>query len=344
MADILFLDQTTPFDGQSLRDGPLGGIQSGTVLLAEAFARAGHRVRAYTATTRTVEIEGVTWAPLAGASRLTGDLAISNNRPELFAAAPGVEPVVWWRNRTSFSRLLKKKGLWPLLRHRPHGVFLSRYHRDLTHPMLSMRSRRIIEHGVADVFRREDIVIQAPAPRAMFTSQPYRGLEWLVDVWRTRIVPQVPEAELHVFTPKSVQSPEWLDVFAEEGIRRRESVNKEGLAAELRWNRVMLYPGHKDETYCNAAAEATASGLPIVTRGEGSLAERVRQGETGFIEPDPEGFARAAIRLLTDDALWLDQHRAALSEPAIGSWDARAREWERHFLTPHHSRSDRAKL
>lgn len=336
MARIIFLDRTSPFTGRSLREGPLGGIQSGTVFLAEALARRGHEVTAFTLTGETVAFEGVTWRPLSeleASPGLTADLAISNNHVHLLQLV-NATPVVWFRNRTSFSRLLKKKDLVPVFRLRPHAVFLGQYHRAITHPWLPFASRRIIEHGVGEEFRRAEAATAAPAPKAMFTSQPYRGLEWLVEVWESRIFPRVPEAELHVFTPKVRQAQTWLDARRDKGIIRRESIPKAELARELQGARVLLFPGHQDETYCNAAAEATAGGLPIVTRGEGSLAERVREGETGFIAPESSAFAKAAVRLLSDDVLWMAQHRAALADPKIGSWDVRAREWEEAFLTP----------
>ncbi len=334
MATILFLDETRPFNGRSLRDGPLGGIQSGTVLLAEAFARFGHQVTAYTLSEEPLDYEGVAWRPLTSLKagpRAQGDIAIANNLLHLFAYADAL-PVAWFRNPTSFSRMLKKGSLVPLFRYRPHAVFLSHYHKDITHPLMPFATRRIIEHGVSDAFRRTVPAIRAPAPRAIFTSQPYRGLGWLVDVWTTKIHPQLPDAELHVFTPKARQTPTWLESMRSKGIVRRDSLSKDELAAELQSARVMLYPGHKDETYCNAAAEATASGIPIVTRGIGSLSERVRDGKTGFIAPEPQDFADHAIRLLSDDDLWMRQHADALNDPKIGSWDARAGEWDGHFL------------
>jgi glycosyltransferase involved in cell wall biosynthesis len=43
-----------------------------------------------------------------------------------------------------------------------------------------------------------------------------------------------------------------------------------------------------------------------------ALPERVIDGVTGFHQADPAAFAQAAVRLLTDDALWRRQHEAAL--------------------------------
>jgi glycosyltransferase involved in cell wall biosynthesis len=57
--------------------------------------------------------------------------------------------------------------------------------------------------------------------------------------------------------------------------------------------------------------------------------ERVIDGMTGFVAKTDEAFAQAAVRLLTDDALWLAQHRAALARQRSRSWDTVAADFER---------------
>ena len=94
---------------------------------------------------------------------------------------------------------------------------------------------------------------------------------------------------------------------------------------------MQLIPGHRDETYCLAAAEATAAGVPIVTLGTGSLSERVRDGETGFIARNRDEFIARTAALLSDDALWSVMHRNCLSESSLKTWDARVEEWEKLF-------------
>ena len=109
-------------------------------------------------------------------------------------------------------------------------------------------------------------------------------------------------------------------------------VTKLQLAALLRSTRVLLYQGHRQEAGCNAAIEAYATGNAIVTKGIGVLGERVDDGETGFIRPDPAALGEAAARVLTDDALWLRMHRNALVHWSVKPWSARAEEWESTFL------------
>ncbi|MDX2265154.1 MAG: glycosyltransferase family 4 protein [Hyphomicrobiales bacterium] len=319
------------FDGLSVRRASTGGIKAGTVNLAEAMARAGHDVAVYTLTLDPFEHNGVSWRALGGQVE-PSDVVIANNAVDLFSHSPCRNRVLWSRNPIAVSKIWKKNLLVQLLRHPAHGVFLSQSHAASTPRALPFKSRRIIEHGVPNMFRRSSAALSAPPPRALFVSQPYRGLAWTLHLWRTLVRPHAPNAQLHVFSPKGAASLPPEDELRGDGVILRGGLPQPELAAEMRAARVLLCPGHKDETYCNAAAEATASGLPVVTRGLGSLAERVRHGATGFVEPEAEGFARRAAALLRDDELWLRQHAAALADPGLKSWDERAKEWEAAFL------------
>ncbi|MBC8050623.1 MAG: glycosyltransferase family 4 protein [Chitinophagales bacterium] len=331
MARIAFFTEKD-FDGRSVREVSTGGIKAGTVNLAEALARRGHGVEVYSLTGQPFEHNGVTWRPFGECVVNPSDVVIVNNAVDLFAYSPCKNRVLWSRNPIAVSKIWKKNLLVQLLRYRPHGVFLSASHKASTPGALPFRSRRIIEHGVPDMFRRPAKADAAPSRRALFTSQPYRGLKWVLDIWRSAIHPQMPDAELHVFSPKGGASMGWVEAFRDAGVVLRGGLPQPELVAELQSARVLLCPGHRDETYCNAASEATASGLPIVTRGHGSLCERVRQGETGFIAKTAEAFAASTLSLLRDDALWLYQHKRARADPGLKSWDERSLEWERSFL------------
>ena len=99
----------------------------------------------------------------------------------------------------------------------------------------------------------------------------------------------------------------------------------------MRAARVMLYGGHRVEAFCLSVAEAQALGVPVV-RPIAVLPERVRDGLTGFVASDEDAFARHAIALLTDDALWRAQHEAALRLQQGWSWDDMAERFEAEVL------------
>ena len=69
-------------------------------------------------------------------------------------------------------------------------------------------------------------------------------------------------------------------------------------------SRIFLVPGHKAELFCLAAEEARELCLPIVTLGIGSLSERVKHEQTGFIAKNEDEFAFYTLKLFSDNILW----------------------------------------
>ncbi|MEI9987523.1 MAG: glycosyltransferase [Aliidongia sp.] len=184
----------------------------------------------------------------------------------------------------------------------------------------------------------------APPPRAIFTSNPLRRLDWVLERWAEGIRPKVPGAELHVFSSlatygggsaekRAAAEPVLARARAleEAGVVLRPPVSKAELVRELAQARLFLYGGDPGETFCLAAAESQASGVPGVVARSTCLAERVRDGETGFVlaDEDAAGFAARAVELLTDDPLWLRQHRASLELQRGLGWAEAAALWER---------------
>jgi len=342
LARIVFLDRGRPFDGRSLAAGPLGGIESATVQLAEALAARGHEVVACTNVDRASEWNGVRWRPLAEAAASgAADLAVANAEPRLLDAVGARRAAVWLHNPATLWKLVRTGRLPAVARLRPDAVLLGRYHAGTLSPLVPFRRRHLIPHGVGEPFVSAPTADGVPPPRALFTSMPYRGLADMVRLWRDRIRPVVPAAELHAYCLPADAGPAGGDrlglglssaELAAAGIVLHPRASKTALAEALRGARVLLCPGHRDETFCLAAAEALAMGVPVATRGIGALRERVVDGETGVLAPDDAGFAAGVLRLLADDAVWRRHHMAALATRADASWGGRAALWEAAFL------------
>jgi glycosyltransferase involved in cell wall biosynthesis len=330
--DIVMADNS-PFDGRSLQERPLGGAQAGFAYLAQALAALGHRVRAYTGTDRTLEEAGVVWRPLSGGTPETADLYIANRASKLIGLVPQARRrVLWLRNPAQ--HLKKPKFLFPLARWRPTLVVTGAYHAS-TVPWWVPRGGLVeIPHGTDVAFQRKALCDEAPPPRALFTSNPERGLEWVVQLWSERVQPRVPAAELHVFSGASTYGGrkaermtaivERAQAAAGDSVIFHAPVPRRDLVGALAEARLMMYPGDPGETFCQAAAEAQAMGVPLVTRPIGSLPERVEHGRSGFVAADPPDFAEACVRLLSDDDLWQAQHRAALQSDRWAGWESTA--------------------
>jgi hypothetical protein len=332
---VVLADQGVAFDGATPSERPLGGAESAFVALAEALAHEGADVRAFSRGARTMTRGGVAWAA-HDAPYPRCDLYIANRDPKLLGRARAGRTVFWLHNPAQF--LAKPRYLLPMIATRPALVFAGPSHRATAPSWLFGLAQHEIPLGVERVFLETPRAPGVPAPRALFTSNPLRGLAPLARLWGEKIHPRAPSAELHVFS-----GPQVYDVDADEperaarmravlaeaakqpGVVLRTPVTKAALAAELAQARVQLYLGHPGETFCLAIAEAQAMGVPAVVRPVGAVGERVEEGRTGIVAESDEDFVDGAVGALTDDAAWRDWSAAALAKrPAMG-WDRAAR-------------------
>jgi hypothetical protein len=341
MADIVMADDGIEFDGVLAESAPMGGAEAAFVGLAEGLARRGHTVTVYNNCAASVTHNGVAWRPLAGGTPDTTDLYIANRGDKLLRRVPGARRTIFWIHNPA-SYLLKWRYLSKLAWRRPLIVFSGPSHAATYPRWAPSGGRAIIPYGIAEIFRTAPPASDPPPPRALFTSNPLRSLDWLLDIWERRIRPRVPQAELHLFSgPRTYgaagarKASAMLPVLdraaamASSGVVLREPVAKAALAAEMRAMRVFLYRGDEGETFCAAAGEAQAMGIPGVVQPIGSLAERILDGVTGTVARDGDVFAEAAVRLLTDDGLWRRQHDAALACQRRFGWNEAAAEFEK---------------
>jgi glycosyltransferase involved in cell wall biosynthesis len=332
MADIVMADDGVAFDGRTGEASPLGGAEAAFVALAEALAVRGHRVRAFTNCAAPLAHNGVAWTPVAGAMPDAADLYIANRGDRLIGRVPDARTRIFWIHNPG-AYLKKPRYIQALWQWRPIIVAIGDYAGRTVPWWLPKRGVVVIPYGLADAFRHAT-ERPVPPPIAVFTSNPLRGLDWLLDLWTELIYPMVPKAELRIYSGPAVYGPAGakhaeamarvLDraaALGDYGVRQLQPLPRAALIDALQQARIMLYRGDVNETYCAAVAEAQALGVPAVVTPLGSLPERVTNGVTGVIAHDDAAFATAAVELLTDDALWRRIHVAALAQRRGLSWD-----------------------
>jgi glycosyltransferase involved in cell wall biosynthesis len=336
MASVVMADDGIAFDGVMAEEEPLGGAETAFVALAEALARRGHKVIAHNRCRTPLDHKGVRWAPLSGKIPIACDLYIGNRGHRVIGhIREAGQRLFWLHNPAGY--LTKPRNVWRLAWYRPILITTGPYHAGTVPSWLPCGAREIIPYGILDHFRNAT-PREPPAPRVIFTSNPLRGLDWLLDLWVGRIAPAVPEAELHIYAGASVYGGSMVpamekvlaraDTLTAFGIRRFAPIGHKELAAALMRARVMLYRGDPGETFCLALAEAQAMGVPAVVKPLGSARERVINGKTGRIVEEDDDFAAAAIAALRDDELWRRWHLAALADQRGMSWDTVAARFE----------------
>jgi glycosyltransferase involved in cell wall biosynthesis len=339
MASVVMADDGIAFDGMMAETAPLGGAETAFVALAEALAARGHRVEVRNRCCTAVVHKGVRWTPLPRDLPRACDLYIGNRSHRVIGLVRRAKRRVFWLHNPA-RYLRKPPNLCRLVRYRPMLVATGTYHVGTIPWWLPCSGREIIPYGILDCFRTA-APRKPPPPQAIFTSNPLRGLDWLLDLWVERIKPAVPGAELHIYagsavyglagTPSAGRMDEVLaraDKLAGFGVRRFPPVGRQALARALSSARVMLYRGDPGETFCLALAEAQAMGVPAVVKPLGSTPERVLDEVTGRVATNDDAFVAAAVASLHDDELWQHWHLAALERQRGLSWDAVAARFE----------------
>jgi glycosyltransferase involved in cell wall biosynthesis len=340
MARIVIADDGIVFDGRSPEAGPLGGAEAAVVALANALAARGHQIELYTRCAARLSYKGVTWIPIGEGTPSAADLYIANRGHRLIGLVPRARKALFWIHNPGWY-LKKPRYVWALFRRRPVIICIGDYHAATVPGWMPRGGLEIIPYGLAEEFRHATPLASPPEPRAIFTSNPQRGLDWLLDIWERSIHPELPDAELHIYAGPAVygeaggkqaqamaavlaraKSLEWIGVDCAQPLPRAE------LIKVLSQSRAMLYRGDANETFCAAVAEAQALGVPVVAQAIGSLPERVVDGVTGDLAIDEASFAASSIVLLRDDERWRRMHLAALARQRGQSWDEVAQRFE----------------
>ena len=330
MAQIVLADMDLAYDGawpdgQAPDEGALGIVR-----LAEALASRGHRVTAFTRGTKSLSERGVAWEPLTGAIPREADMFIANRHHRLLKLVPKARRTAIWLHRPGLS-LMRWTRISAFARRRPAMVFLGVYH-AASYPGWAPGGRRaIIPLATDSVFRTAGAAMRPPPPSAMWSGGTAASLDWTLDLWSREGFPSAPKARLFVFADQKLGAPiTRAKEMKSQGVELRLPAGPDERAAELAQTRVFLCPGDLRDMFCMAAAEAQAMGVPTVVTDVAAMRERVVDRETGFIgrPGDAEGFAGAAIRLLTDDTIWREQRDAALRYNRARGWDDVAADFE----------------
>jgi glycosyltransferase involved in cell wall biosynthesis len=320
------------FTIEALTDSRLGGLETANVELSRALADRGHRVILATRTPDTFERSGVTTVPLATIGQQSCDVLISSNDARMFDhAKPGARKLLWLHNPLAFEKSIRKHQLPAFIRHRPEAVFVGTFaEKDMT-SLYPFRSRNVIPHGISGLFLTRNLEL----PRRkhfVWASQRQRGLKETLDTWTRHVAPKVADASFHIFGSLAQDLGLTDAQAAQNRIVFHGSKLKSELADFYATATAMIYPGALDETFCIAAAEAQAMGLPVITLGIGSLSERVQQGINGIVCKTYRDLGLHACRVADDEELWKLLHKGAISTAKLLTWRRTAKLWEALML------------
>ncbi len=330
---VCLFDDSVSFDAWTPARAPLGGAEKAFALLPGPLAGRGHEVHVYNRCQYSMPIDNARWHNPEAPRPLEADALIAFRRPSLLETVrrPG-RRLLWVTAAPEYlGKAAAKSILGPM---QPTLVFIGE----------AQKARHkgdgvVIRPGVAPAYHRTPATPdEAGPPRAVVTTHPSHGLDWLLDLWMEEVRPQVPEALLDIYSASLHKAmidpeaaPEDLRPLVarclrgqDHGVAVLEPMGDEGMAKAYRTARVHLYPGHPDDMACWTLADSQAAGCPAVARGYPAVAERVDNGQTGYLVPDASAFANVAVELLRNDAMHASLSEAARSPHRRRTWQAAA--------------------
>jgi len=307
-------------------------LETANVELARALADRGHRVILATRTSAAFEQDGVTTIPLETLAQHRSDVLISSNDARVFdQSKPGTRKLLWLHNPLAFEKSIRKRQLAAFIRHRPDAVFVGRVAEKAMTSLYPFRSRAVIPHGISGAFLGRTSR-QTRQKNFVWASQRQRGLRETMEAWRTHVAPVAGDVSFHIFGSVAQDLGLTDAQAAEDRIIFHGSKLKSELAEFYATAKAMIYPGALDETFCIAAAEAQAMGLPVITLGIGSLSERVQHGINGVICDSYPELGLRVRQIADDEELWQFLHKGALDTAGLLTWERTAKLWEALML------------
>ena len=339
MKKILIIDDGIEFDSITVRKNPSGGAENAFVSMVESLAKF-YEIKVYNNCRNIGYHYGVFWEKLTPKIKNEKFDVLILNRGDKFLnfRKECSNRIFWIHNPADY--LLKFRYLSKLFLNPTKIVFSSNYHLKTYPKWAPSKNRHVIPYGIDNAFIKSPKVVVPKRPIAIFTSNPLRGLNWLLDRWEYDVFKKVPKAELHIYSGAETygkfgrkHSDEIMRILSKakslkkKGVVLHKPIERKQLFKKIELSRVFVYKGSEDETFCMAVAEAQTLGIPAVVCNFGCLSERVIDETTGFICNSDEEFSSNTINLLNDNVLWKRMNKESLKRRNYFKWSEVAKKW-----------------
>ena len=339
---VTLIDDTIPFDGNTAQLQPLGGAEKAFAGLAGGLGRSNHEVQVFNRCLHRLIADSATWETWDSPRPEETDILVAHRKPELLGSVKVARKrFLWMAGEASYLEKPRNRAL--LDQHKPMIVFSSRVHAESWSNPDRLRTV-IIPPGMRPEYLVEALTAPAEPPHALTTIHPLHGLAWLLDVWREKIHPIAPKAQLHVYSaalakgladepvaPAIAPILSHVKVATESGVVVKIPMADPQMANAYRAARAHLHPGFAAEVYCHTIGESQSCGLPLVARPRGAVKDRAYHGATGFLFNDDDAYANAVLRLLNDDGTYKRLSDAARAMQRGRRWDEAAGDFESHW-------------
>ncbi len=360
---IVFFHMNQKFDGNTIHERALGGMETSIIYMARELAELGWDVKVFNHCEKRGTYEGVEYVPVDKINEYKAkyqtDVFISVRYLDPFLADLNSKLKILWTGDACDQPFLKRLKDPKILENIDKFFTKSEWQAQTTAKFFDVPFEKffVAKNGV-NVENFLDGGTKRQKAKLIYASTPFRGLDVLLDIF-PEIKSRVPSAELHVFSGLTVYGisgerdrERYGHIYSkanQPGVHMKGNVIQEKLRNEMMSSWLMVYPCTFPETLAGVTLEAQAAGLPVITTKAFALPEVIKADVTGLlIDGNPRdadyqsGFVNALVELIHDDQKW-----HTMSENAkrwIFNENTRrmaALEWEAEFLRHLQSPVDR---
>lgn len=288
-----------PWSPLDIESTGLGGSETAAARLATAMANEGYMVTVYG------EVEPMAHDQVSYRHWTAFDptehrnIVIASRFPALTDRYVNADYKLLWMHDTDYGDAMTPERVAKF----DHVGVLSEWHHMHVldaYPWVGNLLR--LRNGIEPSYFEEHVEgIERNPHRAIYSSSPDRGLDFLLRIWPD-VRERVPGAELYycysdVYDAVAKSNPQLQAFRAEinrlgqqDGVVNLGSLPQQGVAAAMREAGVWLAPSwcspHNcrfSETYCIGAVEAAAAGCHLVVSGWGALTERAATAPSALV-------------------------------------------------------------
>ena len=322
---IVFIDNSdSDFTGLDLNTTKVRGTESSMILLAESMVSIGIKVVILTCTNKEVNHNNVRYLNKNNIPNEKFDVCIAVSNANKFNNIKADKYIVWSNSLQSIEKFIRKKQLFPFLKFKPIVMTMCNYQYNKRSYFTSFFGKMVISLTVDPVFFNEPVDINyIPNKHALNNVRSHRNLDWLIKIWKNFIYEENSNKFLYI-NPNIIENEKSLFKY---DIKLRKYVSRKELLDELKETKVFVYTGHKSDVWTLTAEEAVQMCVPVVTYGIGSVSDRVKHGDNGFIVKSDKEFSYYLNKILNDDNFYLDLKKKMHKNRGLISWDTIALEW-----------------
>lgn len=222
------------------------------------------------------------------------DIVISSNDSKIFSIINAKRKILWLHNKLQIEKAFRKKQLFPILSNEIEAVFVSKYLKSITSKFYNFKKRLVIPNFLPEIFniKKKPLKNKKNVNKIVWSVQRERGLSDLISLWKLKINPLFPKAELHIFAinPKKNIQYKKNNIFFHGRVKREKLINF------YRKSTGMVCLGY-DETFCLNAIESMSTGLPVISLCETALKEIIKNNINGYAANSMTNIDKSIIKL-----------------------------------------------